>query len=46
MLDATVRTLPDTGEYNSLNYLFMGEILLILLFVLVMYKKNSRQTSQ
>ncbi|WP_421502926.1 LPXTG cell wall anchor domain-containing protein [Enterococcus faecalis] len=42
----SVRTLPDTGEYNSLNYLFMGEILLILLFVLVMYKKNSRQTSQ
>ena len=37
----SVRTLPDTGEYNSLNYLFMGEILLILLFVLVMYKKTA-----
>lgn len=34
------RTLPDTGEYNSLSYLFMGEILLILLFILVIYKKR------
>ncbi|WP_368754045.1 LPXTG cell wall anchor domain-containing protein [Klebsiella pneumoniae] len=40
------RTLPDTGEYNSLSYFFMGEILLILLLILVMYKKNSYQTNQ